>query len=370
MEQVKKFFSGLFDTDKWPPRWHCGTWSDFHGWLYIMSDLLIWLSYFLIPFIIINYLSKKKHTLKFNSTYLYFAGFIVLCGMTHFMDAMMFWIPMYRANALIKFATAFVSIMTVFHLIKILPTAFSQKTNVELEQEIIRRIAAERELENANEKLEGFAAMASHDLQEPLRKITRYTIMLKESNTSILEEKNLQQIENIINAATRMKALISDILMLSSIKDEIVLIPLDPTISVGKAIADLEIKISEKQAVINYSTLPKIKGNEVYLTQLFLNLLSNALKFNLGNPIIQITGRQDGNNVIISVTDNGIGIESPYLSKIFEAFQRLHSKSSYEGTGIGLTICKNIMDAHKGHITVSSTPGEKTTFQLTFLNGE
>ncbi len=367
MEQVKDFFYGLFSTASWPPRWHCGTWSDFHGWLYIISDLLIWLSYFLIPVIIINYLSKKKDALKFNQTYLYFAAFIVLCGTTHFLDAIMFWVPMYRLNALVRFATAMVSILTVYHLIKILPAAFSQKTSLELEQEILRRIAAEQQLGDANKRLEGFASMASHDLQEPLRKISIFAAMLKEANTGKLDTKSLQQMDKITAAAARMKSLIDDILMLSSIQQEIILAPLSPQLSLVRAITDLEIKIAEKQAIIHYSALPAITGNEIYLTQLFLNLLSNALKFNSGKPIIQITGSQDGDRVIIYISDNGIGIETAYLPKIFDAFERVHSKASYEGTGIGLAICKNIMDAHKGNITVRSTPGEGTTFELSFL---
>jgi len=367
MEQVKDFFYGLFSTASWPPRWHCGTWSEFHGWLYIVSDLLIWISYFLIPVIIINYLSKKKDALKFNQTYLYFAAFIVLCGTTHFLDAMMFWLPMYRLNALVRFATAMASILTVYHLIKILPDAFSQKTSVELEQEITRRIAAEKRLENANQRLEGFASMASHDLQEPLRKISIFSAMLKETNSDNFDATGLQHLDKITDAAARMKSLINDILLLSSIQDEIILAPLNPQVALVRAITDLEIKIAEKQATINYSTLPAIAGNDVYLTQLFLNLLSNAIKFNSGKPVIQITGRQEGERVIIDISDNGIGIETVYFTRIFDAFERLHTRTSYEGTGIGLAICKNIMDAHKGTIAVTSAPGEGTTFELTFL---
>jgi len=367
MDQVKDFFYGLFSTDLWPPRWHCGTWSEFLGWLYIVSDLLIWLSYFLIPIIIINYLSNKNGAVKFNRAYIYFAAFILFCGSTHFIDAMMFWVPMYRLSALVKFATAIVSMLTVYHLIKILPAAFSQKTSIELEQEIARRIAVERQLENANQKLEGFASMASHDLQEPLRKIATFANMLKDSSTDKLEPKSVQQIDKITKAAGRMKLLINDILMLSSMQEEVTLTPIDPRLSLEKSITDLELKIAEKQAIINYSALPKIVGNDVYLTQLFLNLISNALKFNADKPVVNISGRQEGDAVIITISDNGIGIDPTYFPKIFDAFERLHSKSSYEGTGIGLTICKNIMEAHKGSVTVRSNPGEGTTFELTFL---
>src|SRR5687767_10007153 len=98
MNQVVEFFRHLFDTSSWPARWKCGYWSDFHGWLYIISELMIWIAYFLIPLIIINYFSKKRASIKFRKVYLLFASFILLCGSTHFFDAMMFWIPMYRFN--------------------------------------------------------------------------------------------------------------------------------------------------------------------------------------------------------------------------------------------------------------------------------
>src|SRR5450432_1534964 len=114
MHQVIEFFRGLFDTDKWPPRWQCGSWTSFHGWLYILSDLTIWVAYFLIPIIILNYLGRKKNGIKFQKVYLLFAAFILLCGTTHLLYAMMFWIPMYRLNALVRFFTGVISMSTVY----------------------------------------------------------------------------------------------------------------------------------------------------------------------------------------------------------------------------------------------------------------
>src|SRR5437762_2260812 len=119
MKEVFDFFQGLFATDKWPPRWKCGQWSDFHGWLYIVSDLMIWLAYFLIPVIILRYFSGRRNVIKFSKVYLLFATFILLCGTTHLVDAMMFWTPAYRFNALVRSATAIVSLFTVYHLVKI-----------------------------------------------------------------------------------------------------------------------------------------------------------------------------------------------------------------------------------------------------------
>ncbi|HTR29564.1 MAG TPA: ATP-binding protein [Puia sp.] len=140
MNQVVEFFSRLFDTTDWPPRWHCGRWTDFHGWLYIISDLLIWSAYFAIPAVIIRYLSRKQD-IRFVRIYFLFAAFILACGATHFLDAIAFWIPAYRFNAFVLLITGILSWVTVFQLIKILPHAFSLKSGTELEKLVAERTA-------------------------------------------------------------------------------------------------------------------------------------------------------------------------------------------------------------------------------------
>lgn len=138
MDQVTEFFEKLFDTSEWPPRWNCGRWTGFHGWLYIISDLLVWSAYFTIPFIIIKYITKR-HDAKFVRLYFLFAAFILACGATHFFDALTFWVPMYRVNAIVRFITGVLSWTTVFYLAKILPEAFSLKSQKEMEGEIEQR---------------------------------------------------------------------------------------------------------------------------------------------------------------------------------------------------------------------------------------
>ncbi len=362
MNSVKDFFSGLFDTRLWPARWHCGQWSDFHGWLYITSDLLIWFAYFMIPVIIFNYVSKRKQVIKFSGIYLLFAAFILLCGSTHFLDACMFWVPMYRLNALVRFLTAGVSLMTVFYLIKILPEAFKQKTSMELEGEINRREFAELRLSEANKSLEAFASIASHDLQEPLRKIKVFSSMLYDANAQQFTPESRELANKIISSTDRMQTLVRDVLSLSTISDEIEFRTVHLEEVIGRVREDLEIKIQEKNAKISVGPIPDVQGNAGYLSQLFLNLISNALKFNKKPPIVEITAERAGPWVTISVSDNGIGIEEQDISKIFEAFSRLNSKSEFEGSGIGLTICKKIVLIHKGTIEVKSVPGEGTVF--------
>jgi signal transduction histidine kinase len=366
MTQIQEFFSGIFSTSEWPARWKCGYWSDFHGWLYIASELMIWVSYFLIPLIILNYLRKKNTILKFNTAYIYFAAFILLCGSTHFLDALMFWVPVYRFNALVRFATAVVSVLTVYHLIKILPDAFRQKTSVELEQEIRKRTEAEERLEHANKGLQAFAYMASHDLQEPLRKIQIYTSELVQSCHDKLNDKEKQWAYKVHDGAERMSIMIKDVLSLSAITGDATLSMVNTAAAVNTAIEDLEMKILEKNAVINVGNLPPVMGNQAYLSQLFFNLLNNAIKFSKRDPVINVSGEIKDDKVLISVSDNGIGINEDSLDQIFEAFHRLNSRTEYEGSGIGLSICKRIVDIHKGAISVQSAIGEGTTFFIEF----
>jgi len=153
MNDILDFFKKLLDTDDWPPRWHCGKWSDFHGWLYIISDILIWAAYFAIPVIIIRFITYKKHQ-RFIKLYFLFAAFILACGATHLLDAITFWIPLYRLSALTRAITAVVSWLTVFNLIKLLPYAFSLKPPQLLEAEVEMRRKADEELLLKNQELE------------------------------------------------------------------------------------------------------------------------------------------------------------------------------------------------------------------------
>ncbi len=131
MEQIKEFFTKLFLADDWPARWVCGEWSSFHGWLYITSDIAIWLAYFVIPAIIIFFI-QKRHNLPFLPVFWLFGAFIILCGSTHLIDALMFWWPGYRLSALLRMLTALVSLATVFTLIRDLPKLIKARPEDEL----------------------------------------------------------------------------------------------------------------------------------------------------------------------------------------------------------------------------------------------
>jgi len=153
MNQLLEFFEKLFEYGDWPPRWHCGKWSEFHGWLYVVSDLLIWSAYFTIPLIIINYIVRKTDA-KFIKLYFLFAAFILACGATHFLDAVSFWFPLYRLSAIVRFITGVISWITVFYIIRYLPVAFSLQSNATLENEINYRKEIENELRESEQELQ------------------------------------------------------------------------------------------------------------------------------------------------------------------------------------------------------------------------
>jgi light-regulated signal transduction histidine kinase (bacteriophytochrome) len=269
---------------------------------------------------------------------------------------------MYRFNAVVRLATGVVSLFTVYHLFRILPDLFKQKTNVELEREIRRRQEPERKLAEANKGLKAFAYIASHDLQEPIRKISTFTDLLYNAYEANLDQRSKGYADKIRQSSARMQTLIQDVLALSTISEDVEFVPVDTEKAVNVAVENLEISIQEKGAVINIAPLPQVMGNEAYLSQLFFNLIGNAIKFTEKAPVVNITATQSGEKVFIHVADNGIGMREEDKEKIFGAFQRLHGKDKFAGTGIGLAICKRVVDIRGGGITVNSKPGEGTTF--------
>jgi PAS domain S-box-containing protein len=181
MDQILFFFKKLFDSSDWPPRWHCGHWTEFHGWLYLISDLLIWSAYFSIPLVIIKYITRKNDT-QFLKLYILFAAFILACGATHFLDAVAFWQPYYRLSALVRFITALLSWTTVYYLIKFLPIAFSLRSQNELQIEITRRVKVEEEMRHLNVMLEQLVDARTLELQKSLKMISDYKYALDESS--------------------------------------------------------------------------------------------------------------------------------------------------------------------------------------------
>ncbi|MFN8255135.1 MAG: ATP-binding protein [Bacteroidales bacterium] len=226
-----------------------------------------------------------------------------------------------------------------------------------------------KELERNNKELEEFNYVASHDLKEPLRTITSYCELLKEDLGSSLSELAKEDIKFITDATLRMNILIQDLLMLSRAgRVEYENREVDLSKVISTVLKDLELKINETKAIIIVGKLPMVMGDPVQLGRVFQNLITNAIKFRSDkDPEITISSQDFGQYFEITVKDNGIGIEEQYFNQIFAAFKRLHSRQKYEGTGIGLAICKKIIERHGGLIRIESEPGSGSSFIIHLL---
>ena len=224
-----------------------------------------------------------------------------------------------------------------------------------------------KELERMNNELQSFSYIASHDLQEPLRKIQTFSDRILEREEGSLSVEGKDYFRRMQNAAKRMQALINDLLTYSRTStDEKLFITTDLNEIIHQVRADLREEINHKNAVIKVSGLTTLSVIPFQMAQLFQNLISNSLKFSLPDKPshISITGSTEGKMFRILVEDNGIGFEDVYKDRIFEVFQRLHGKMEYNGTGIGLAIVKKIVGNHKGSITATGKPGEGSSFEI------
>jgi signal transduction histidine kinase len=224
-----------------------------------------------------------------------------------------------------------------------------------------------KKLEISNKELQQFAYVASHDLQEPLRMVTAYLSLLEKRYADQLDGKAKQYMDLAIDGGLRAKQLIHDLLEFSRIDSqakEFQDVSMEEVL--GKTLDNLSVSIREEKAVISHEPLPNIKADDLQMIQVLQNLIANALKFRgVDPPRIHISGDDEGDHWRFSVKDNGIGIDPQYQDKIFVLFQRLHTKEEYEGTGIGLAICKKIVERHGGRIWFDSRPGSGTTFYFT-----
>lgn len=223
-------------------------------------------------------------------------------------------------------------------------------------------------LEALNKELEDFAFIASHDLQEPLRKIKSFGDMLGKRYKGKLDETGQDYLTRMQNSATRMSQLIRDLLNYSRLVTQCEpLGAIDLRNAVMDAISDLELKIARTGGVIDVSDMPTIEADPSQMRQLFQNLIANALKFRgEEKPHIKIYSRCSDHECRIFIEDNGIGFEEQYVDRIFAPFQRLHGRGEYEGTGMGLAICHKIVARRCGKITAKSMIGKGSTFIITF----
>jgi light-regulated signal transduction histidine kinase (bacteriophytochrome) len=236
------------------------------------------------------------------------------------------------------------------------------------EMDLLRKV---EELNRSNEELEQFAAIASHDLQEPLRMVASYTQLLAKRYKGKLDSDADEFIAFAVDGASRMQRLIQDLLTYSRVGTKgKELLSTSSEEALQQALVNLRGAVEESGALVTHDPLPTVMADEMQLIQLFQNLVGNGIKYqNAGVPRIHVSAAPNGGQKwIFSVQDNGLGIDSQYFERIFGMFQRLHRRDEFAGTGIGLAICKKIVERHCGNISVESTPGEGSTFRFALPN--
>ena len=286
--------------------------------------------------------------------------------------------PNFKEFALKHFFPSLGELVLDVHAYRLLRSDESNETLILLAFNNVSEVSrANKELKKANEQLEEFAFIASHDLQEPLRKIQAFSSYLLRPEAE-LNDYAKNYTKKINNSASRMSTLVRDLLSFSLLSaDDQKLTSVNLNVTLKHVLEDLENLIESKQALINVSTLPTIHGVPVQMYQLFSNLINNALKFGRGKPILNVTSGEvteesvvkyeldkSRQYVAIAVNDNGIGFDQKYISKLFKLFQRLHTIKGIDGSGVGLALCKRIVEDHQGVILANGKENDGATFTV------
>ena len=378
--QVADFFSNMFNTSNWPPRWHCGTWTDFHGWVYIISDIAIWASYFLIPVLLIRMITRRKDV-PFLKIFWLFGAFIILCGTTHLIDAAIFWWPAYRLSAFVRFLTAVVSVFTVIALYKVLPQIFSLRTVKELEHEISERKAIEVKLESNeialnnslkllsqhNQQLKNFTHILSHNIRNHASNISLLTGLL---DTSLMEEEDADIISKIKRVSEGLNTTLNDLSDAIKIRESV----LKPEVVAFKTVTQkvmtiLDTDLHLNDAVVNLDfQVPSVSFPAIYMESIMMNLISNSVKYRKEavTPEINIrTYKNENGCTVLEHTDNGIGIDLElHGDKIFGLYKIFHQNKN--ANGVGLFLVRNQVESQGGQILVQSKPDQGATFKIIF----
>lgn len=341
-------------------------------WLIVISDTLITAAYFMIPATLALMMRRSRIILHYNWAISLFAAFILLLGVNHAIEIICFVQPIYLIDGVGKALTAAVSLLTAILILPLVPRLTQMRTpeelaaaNAKLAAEVRRREAAESdlrrtvvELNRAMQELEQFAYITSHDLQAPLRSISGFSQLLQRRYRSKFDGDALEFLDFIDKGSRQMQQLIQDLLALSRVgrasDARLETKPLEKTVE--GVLRTLKPSIDALGARIEYAGLPPVNADHNLLTQLFQNLIGNAIKFHRPgeSPLVRVSAHSEAGAMLIEVADNGIGIPKEQLENIFVMFRRLHQPEQYEGTGIGLAICRKIVAHHGGEIWATS----------------
>jgi signal transduction histidine kinase len=364
------FFRRLF-SDDFMPHGHCYFWKPEIVWLHVVSDTLITLAYYSIP-VILLVLVRKRRDLPFHWMFVMFGAFILGCGTTHLMEIWTLWHSTYRLSGLVKLATAILSVGTAVALVPVVPKALAIPTiNERLRAEVEERKRAQAEIarlygqaQAAVRVRETFLSVAGHELRTPLNALLLQTQTLIRKSPPDSDAVRLSH--KIEQQAHRLARLTDRLLDVTRLSDEGM--RLDPEEMDLSALAREVVERmngEDRGGTIRLDAPAGAHGSwdRLRLEQVVTNLLENAVKFGDRKPV-DVEVRAHDSEVTLAVRDRGIGIAEPDQARIFERFERAVSEKHYAGMGLGLWICRRIVEAHGGTIALESRPGEGTVFRI------
>lgn len=373
-----EFLSRLTDTSDFPARWHCGRWSDTHGWIHIISDLATFSAYMTIPVLLAVVVYRRRADVPFPRVLALFSAFIFVCGLTHLMEAIIFWEPMYRLAGTLKLTTAVVSWFTVAALIPVVPRMMAMRFPEELESEVLlrtRELDDERvELESAraqlasvnealrarNQEMETFVHTVSHDLKAPLVTTGSYLDIIEEAADEGETGEVMEAVVRARAAGARMNMILGDLLTLSreGARDlNVEMFEVRDAVALAAPVVDGTIDVQ--------GVLGTLFADRSQVVQVLENLFTNAAKYGRGR--IELGMSQGGGVTTLWVDDDGDGVPIKWREQVFRLFERLHSTES--GTGVGLAIVKRIMERHAGRAWIETSPLGGARVLVEFPNG-
>jgi chemotaxis family two-component system sensor kinase Cph1 len=380
---VVDYVSNAFDTSGFSPRWRAENWSPLNGWLQIIPDAAIWLSFMFMSVLLLCFV-RRRHGITKPIFFWFFAAFIIACGCTHLLDASMFWWPAYRLTGLVKATTALISLIACVLLVPAFSKALALRGSGELQREITQRRRTELELRQVHAQLEGvieqrtaelaakkeemehFLNAVSHDLKSPIVTCLGLTGILREDLKAGRVEETQDTVGRIDRSIMRMRQLIEDLLHLSRIGQVRFELGDVDTLTMIRSIGDeLKPRLDKIGAMLQIgSDLPVVRADAQWLAEVFENLLNNAIKYGCDNPQPKITVgsiTEDGEHRFF-IRDNGRGIDPAHHAQILQPFRRL--RSDKEGSGMGLAIVVRIVKMHGGRLWIESEPGHGAAFWI------
>lgn len=348
-----------FSGEHFLPHGHCYMWTPGILWMHVISDILIAMAYFAIPFVLLH-LARRRRDLPFNGLLVAFGIFIVSCGLTHLMDVWNVWHTDYWLEGLIKVITAAASVPTAIFLWRALPVILAVPSQRQLRD-------ANESLARANRELEAFTASVSHDLRSPLTTIAGQAGLLELSLPNASEEQR-RRLTRIQSSVRQMSELIDALLALSRISRHTLHREIIDVSALAESIVqDLRQKDPARQVEVAIQPGMAVHGDRRLINDLFINLIANAWKFtSRTNPArIEIGQSRHGSMATLFVRDNGAGFDMAHEQKLFKPFQRLHGAAEFEGSGVGLATVARIIDRHGGRIWAEGKTGAGAVFYFT-----